>query len=147
MTIQFVENDGGRAAAGFKGAAGDCVCRAVAIASGIPYAEVYSRLAKATGAQRPGKRGQRSSSARNGINTNRKWFSDYMQSIGFTWTPTMKIGSGCKVHLSADELPPGRLVVMASRHAAAVINGVLHDTHDSSRGGSRCVYGYWKLAA
>ena len=59
----------------------------------------------------------------------------------------MKIGSGCKVHLSDDELPPGRLVVMLSRHAAAVIDGVLHDTHDSSRGGSRCVYGYWKLTA
>jgi hypothetical protein len=24
-----------------------------------------------------------------------------------------------------------------------VIDGVLHDTHDCTRGGTRCVYGYW----
>jgi hypothetical protein len=42
MTFKF--NDGGRAAAGFKGKAVDCVCRAIAIATGKPYAEVYSEL-------------------------------------------------------------------------------------------------------
>ena len=68
-----------------------------------------------------------------------------MTSLGFIWHPTMQIGSGCKVHLRADELPPGRLVVMVSKHSAAVIDGVLHDTHDCSRNGTRCVYGYWKL--
>jgi hypothetical protein len=25
----------------------------------------------------------------------------------------------------------------------AVIDGVIHDTFNPSRGGSRCVYGYW----
>jgi hypothetical protein len=58
----------------------------------------------------------------------------------------MQIGSGCKVHLRADELPNGRLVVHTSRHSTAVIDGVIHDTYDPSRGGNRCVYGYWKLA-
>jgi len=24
-----------------------------------------------------------------------------------------------------------------------VLDGVIHDTHDPSRGGRRCVYGYW----
>ena len=57
----------------------------------------------------------------------------------------MRIGSGCKVHLRADELPAGRLIVNLSRHSAAVIEGVLHDTYDSSRNGTRCVYGYWRL--
>jgi hypothetical protein len=55
----------------------------------------------------------------------------------------MQIGSGCKVHLRSDELPIGRLVVGLSRHSAAVIDGVLHDTYDCSRRGTRCVYGYW----
>jgi hypothetical protein len=32
-----------------------------------------------------------------------------------------------------------------SRHAVAVIDGVIHDTYDCSRGGKRCVYGYWRL--
>lgn len=31
------------------------------------------------------------------------------------------------------------------KHVCAVINGVIHDTFDSSREGSRCVYGYWKF--
>jgi hypothetical protein len=55
----------------------------------------------------------------------------------------MQIGSGCRVHLRADELTPGRLVVQLSRHLTAVIDGVVHDTHDPSRNGTRCVYGYW----
>jgi hypothetical protein len=55
----------------------------------------------------------------------------------------MAVGSGCKVHLRADELPSGRLIVRVSHHFAAVIDGVIHDTHDCSRGGTRCVYGYW----
>ncbi len=29
------------------------------------------------------------------------------------------------------------------RHYTAVIDGVINDTHDPSREGTRCVYGYW----
>ena len=46
MTEGFIRDDGGRAAAGFKGSAGDCVARSIAIAAGLPYAEVYVALAK-----------------------------------------------------------------------------------------------------
>ena len=56
----------------------------------------------------------------------------------------MAIGQACKVHLSSDELPSGRLVVSVSKHVTAVIDGVIHDTHDPGRDGTRCVYGYWK---
>jgi hypothetical protein len=55
----------------------------------------------------------------------------------------MTIGSGCRVHLRADELPGGPIVARTSRHFVAVIDGVIHDTHDPSRGGDRCVYGIW----
>lgn len=58
----------------------------------------------------------------------------------------MKIGSGCQVHLRASELPPGPLVVRVSRHLTAVIDGVIYDTHDCSRAGTRCVYGYFSLS-
>ena len=57
----------------------------------------------------------------------------------------MKIGSGCKVHLSEDELPNGRLVCNLSGHVTCVIDGVINDTYDCSRDGKRCVYGYWKF--
>jgi hypothetical protein len=141
----WVFDDGGRAAAGFKGAAGDCVARSVAIASGRPYGEVYTNLATIEGGRI--KRGkQRAASARNGVGVRREAYKRFMRELGFEWTPTMQIGSGCKVHLRADELPNGRLVVHTSRHSTAVIDGVIHDTYDPSRGGNRCVYGYWKLA-
>jgi hypothetical protein len=139
----FTINDGGRQAAGFKGTAGDCVARSIAIASGLPYSEVYAKLAQETGSQRAGKAGKRSASARNGINVGRKWFKDYMASIGFVWVPTMGIGTGCKVHLNADELPKGRLIVSVSKHYTALIDGVINDLYNPDRGGKRCVYGYW----
>ena len=146
--IDFIYNDGGRAEAGFKGKTGDCVARAVAIASELPYKEVYDRLAEGNATQRVTKktRGLKKNgvkTASHGINVTRKWFKDYMKELGFEWVPTMQIGSGCKVHLDEDELPKGRLVCSVSRHSTAVIDGVLNDTYDCSRMGTRCVYGYY----
>lgn len=172
--MKFLFNDGGRQAAGFRGNAGDCVTRSIAIVAGKPYQEIYDALAALEGGRRRSKRRPtgRAVSARNGIKTNRKAFKGYMASLGFTWTPTMLIGSGCKVHLRADELPAGRLVVAVSKHYTAVVDGVIHDTFDpsASRGATiypagylgnipigarrlpngcyaydpeRCVYGYW----
>jgi hypothetical protein len=132
----FIYDDGGREAAGFKGKAGDCVARAVSIASGRPYAEVYARLAAGQGSQRVTKRtrkGNRAASARNGICVRRKWFKDYMAELGFEWVATMGIGTGCKVHLCAEELPAGRLVVHVSKHSTAVVDGVIRDTYDPRR--------------
>ena len=56
----------------------------------------------------------------------------------------MRIGTGCKVHLKSDELPIGRIIVRLSKHVCAVIDGVINDTYDCSREGTRCVYGYYK---
>ena len=70
-------------------------------------------------------------------------YKRYLAETGWEWVPTMEFGVGCQVHLRADELPEGRLIVRLSKHLAAVIDGVLHDTHDCSRDGTRCVYGYW----
>jgi hypothetical protein len=139
--IEFVYDDGGRAAAGFKGTANDCVSRAIAIATGTPYQQVYDEINVLAKAERVGKRKRGKSSARTGVykGTQRR----YLEQIGWTWTPTMAIGQGCQVHLRADELPPGRLIVALSRHLTTVIGGVVHDTHDPSRSGTRCVYGYW----
>ena len=147
--MEFKFNDGGRADAGYTGHASDCVCRAICVATGLPYSEVYEKLAEGNATQRKGKHKQRFGnkhglkSAQHGISTKRKWFADYMDSLGFTWVPTMKIGSGCKVHLKADELPSGTLIVNVSKHFTTVINGVINDTYDCSRNGTRCVYGYY----
>lgn len=138
LGIPFVADDGGREAAGFKGEAGDCVTRAIAIASDLPYREVYDELA-AGAAARGGPR-----SARNGMSP--EVYKPWLAERGWEWTPTMQIGQGCTVHLRADELPAGRLIVRLSGHLAAVVDGVLHDTFDCSRDGTRCVYGYWAEA-
>ena len=139
--MQFVYDDGGRAAAGFKGSTGDCACRAIAIATEMPYKEVYSLINKYGKAEKITKKRRARSSARTGVypSTIRKIMAD----LGWTWVPTMKIGQGCKVHLRSEELPKGRIVVNLSKHNAAVIDGVLHDTYDCTRDGDRCVYGYW----
>jgi hypothetical protein len=144
----FLLNDGGRESAGFKGGAGDCVVRSIAIAANLPYMQVYEdlRMANESYAQlrndRLAKRlNAKGSSPRNG--NHRNVFHDYILAQGFTWVPTMKVGTGCQVHLRPDELPKGILMVKVSKHLTAIIDGVIHDTHDPSRGGNRCVYGYY----
>ena len=41
------------------------------------------------------------------------------------------------------KLPSEILIVSCSKHITVVKDGVLHDTYDCSRRGTRCVYGYW----
>jgi hypothetical protein len=140
--MDFVYNDGGRAAAGYKGRAGDCVVRAIAIAAQKPYREVYDAINALAVGERA-RRG-RGSSARSGVG--RTTYELYLREIGWEWVATMQVGSGCRVHLRTEELPKGRLVVRLSRHLTAVIDGVIHDIYNPDRRGTRCVYGYFKLA-
>jgi hypothetical protein len=133
MGIRFVHNDGGRAAAGFVGEAGDCVTRAIAIISERPYKEVHDSLTEWQGWDADG----------GGNVLGHFTHKKFILSLGFIWVPLMHVGSGCKVHLSADELPMGRIIVRVSHHLTAVIDRVLYDNHDCSRDGTRCVYGYY----
>lgn len=142
--MKYVYDDGGRAAAGFKGKTGDCVCRAIAIATGMPYKEVYDLINECGKLERTSKRKRSKSSARTGVY--KSTIKKIMTHLGWKWTPTMRIGQGCKVHLRDDELPGGRLVVSVAKHEVAVIDGVLHDTWDSQMDGNRCVYGYFTKA-
>lgn len=141
--MPFIYNDGGRAAAGYKGHTSDCVCRAIAITGEIPYQQVYDRINEFAQNERP-RNGRHQSSARTGVR--KPTCRAIMADMGWIWTPTMRIGSGCKVHLAQGELPDGRLIVSVSKHWTSVLDGVIHDTHDPSRGGTRCVYGYWRKA-
>lgn len=127
--MAFKFNDGGRSNY-FKGETRDCVTRAIAIADERDYKKVYNELFELAG-----------KSPRNGVQ--KKIYHKYLLNHGWQWKACMHIGSGCKVHLIPDELPKGRLIVRLSRHIAAVINGVLHDTYDCTRNGTRCVYGYY----
>ena len=140
--VQFVYDDGGRAAAGFKSEAGDCAARAVAIATKMPYQDAYDLINRHSKNEKPSKRRRGKSSSRTGVHT--VTFHKVMEELGWSWTPTMQIGSGCKVHVREDELPPGHLILNLSKHYAAFLDGVLRDTFNGSRRGKRCVYGYWR---
>jgi hypothetical protein len=140
MSIQFIQCSPDGVPRSHKRS---CVYRAISIASGLDYPEVVGRLALGALRERP-RSGKPRSSPQTGVLTSTAWFKDCMRELGFTWVPTMGIGTGCRVHLDASELPSGRLVVMVSRHACAVIDRVLFDNHDCRRGGRRCVYGFWR---
>lgn len=140
-TMKYFFNDGGRERAGYKGITGDCVVRAIAIVTEQDYQKVYDDINKLGLSERTGKRKKDKSNSRTGVykSTTKK----YMEKIGWKWTPTMFIGSGCNVHLKESELPSGKLLVKVSKHATAVIDGVINDISDCSRNETRCVYGYF----
>lgn len=139
--MKYEYDDGGRKAAGYSGTTGDCVCRAIAIATERPYQEVYDAINFFAKGERRGSRKRSTSNARTGVY--KECIKKVMAHYGWTWTPTMQIGKGCTVHLRDGELPMGRLVVSVSKHEVAVIDGVIHDIFDCSRDGNRCVYGYY----
>jgi hypothetical protein len=140
MRCRYVYDDGGRAAAGFRGNTGDCVTRAIAIATARPYAEIYEELDEII-CELEGRLSSGRSRARTGVF--RKTYGEYLRRLGWRWVPCVFIGSGCKVHLRRNELPSGRIIVRLSRHISCVVDGVIHDTFNPSRAGTRCVYGYY----
>lgn len=140
--MRFRYNDGGRKAAGFKGTADDCACRALAIATELSYKEAYDLINDYGKRERLTAKRRKRSTARTGVYNDT--FKKIMSSLGWTWVSTMAIGSGCQVHLKEDELPGGVIICNVSRHYTTVINGEINDTFDPSREGSRCVYGYFK---
>jgi|TARA_Y100001951_G_C11196437_1_gene214567 hypothetical protein len=146
--LNFKYNDGGRKIAGYKGQTGDCVVRAIVIATNLPYQKVYDDLTLATKEFRLKSNSKlawgmkpKNDSAR--LGTYKVVDKPYLLSLGWKWKPTMFIGQGCKTHLRYDELPMGTIICSVSTHLVAVIDKVIHDTFDCSRDGTRCVYGYW----
>lgn len=144
----FVYSDGGRASAGLKGTARDCVVRAIAIITQRAYWDVYNDLMEANKNYALTKRDRVARYLqKHGPLPCKGVFSQiykpYLKSLGFEWVPTMRIGTGCKVHLKSEELPKGWLIAKNSRHLVAVIDGLIYDTHDPTRDGKRCVYGYF----
>lgn len=129
VSMKYIHDDGGRSAAGFKNSARDCVTRAIAISSGLPYKEVYNLINAFALSESRAKK----SSARNGVykETSNKVFA----LLGAKYTATKKL------HIS-DELPAtGKHVIrLKRRHLAAWVEGQLHDTWNCSGAPIR---GYW----
>ena len=136
--MKWIYNDGGRSKY-FKGYANDCVCRSIAIANKMDYKEVYDLITDYI--RKEPLDDLYVMNARTGISKDlsRKILED----LGWVYTPTMKFGSGCTIHLKKEELPEGRLIVQVSKHLTTVIDGIIYDTYDPSRNETRCVYGIW----
>jgi len=129
--MEFKYNDGGRKEFGFEKGSNDCVIRAIAIATQVPYDKVWEGL------------NELSRDACFMLNDPRA-YKPYLKSLGWIWTPTMSIGSGTRIHLTRRELPKGRLICRVTKHLTAVVDGIINDTHNPSRNETRCVYGYWE---
>lgn len=141
--MPYVFDDGGRKEAGFKGNTEDCSTRAIAIATGLSYREVYDELNLLAKKERPRKR--KRSSARTGVWP--KTVKKYMASIGWEWVAYTKIGVGCTAHLVAEELPRGSLIARVSKHYTAVVNGTIRDIWNPQREPPRQVYGIFREVA
>ena len=150
---RWVKDDGGRQASGIaraagrKDEAGDCVVRAIAIATGKPYLEVHKAITVAkvgdvvAGDREYTKRVKRRGGVRAfdpDYGCSDEAYGPYLKSLGWSYTSTKG-----QVRLRADELPRGRLIVRISRHLVAVIDRVIYDTHDCGGAGRVRVKGYW----
>lgn len=155
---QWVYNDGGRSEY-FKGSTGDCVTRAIAIAAAMDYKKVYDDLYQMSvefgkGRSRKAKETASNPSPRMGVP--REVYQPYLTEpeygLCFDWVPMMSIGSGCQYHLSGDlgsVLERDQwAVARCSGHLVAVHRDwddeiSVFDTYDSTRRGTRCVYGLY----
>jgi len=142
--VEFRKDDGGRAAAGFKGSAGDCGVRAAAIVTQTDYRAVYDALhvRQRTYRERSRKKHVKAkpASPRNGV-----WkevMHGHMTEAGATWIPLAEVGGTVvRVIDIAERWPQGRIVMRLARHYSAMVDGVNFDTwpqHPQKR-----VYGIW----
>ncbi|VAW11604.1 hypothetical protein MNBD_BACTEROID03-477 [hydrothermal vent metagenome] len=146
--MKLILSDGGRAKYFEAAAPGDSVIRAIVHATGIDYKKVHDDLFE-LGKNWGTKRTPRILDIRNNANprsgVDKMVLKDYLQNVlGFQWHSCSGIGKGISVHLNPSELPKGKLIVSAIKHFTCVIDGMLYDTFDSSLGGTRGIYGYWK---
>lgn len=129
----YIETDGGRAAAGFKGHTGDCGVRAMAIALGLDYKDCYKELAQAH------KECTGEKTARKGIH--KSIFNDVIRKYGWVWHSAPKF-NGRKAR--AIDMPKGPVIAQMRNHYAAVIDGTVCDSWNST---NKMVYGFWSAAS
>ncbi len=128
--MDFIWNDGGRAACGFVGLTGDCVTRSIAIATGSVYRDVYETLGKAS-----------EKSARNGVPTDVA--SEYLAERNWQWL------DGFNRAFIVGELPKSVVILHlakpdnGSQHFCTVIDRVVHDTWNPGDEEDYIIKGFW----
>ena len=145
--VRYKYNDGGRAAAGFKGHTGDCVTRAICIATGSSYRETYTDLQIAhrqfLHTLTPARRRSHGKTISNAE-------MDQGKSRGINMTvyePVLrKLNWACKyvgriTPTQAVKQFGENLILKTPHHLVAILDGVLLDTWNSSH--SRSVERVW----
>ena len=114
--VGYVYDDGGRAAAGYKGKTGDCVVRAYCILTGADYRDTYRDIADDNET-----RGQKRS-VRSGANPNYSY-----PGLGLV---KVKLPKGPRPTYTEAHERYGDCIVRTAKHVAAVVDGNLRDIFD-----------------
>lgn len=128
--MDFIWNDGGRAACGFVGLTGDCVARSIAIAMGSVYRDVYDTLGK--DCEKSPRHGVRTEVAANYL-AERNW--QYSEGFDREFEVVDLPKKVVIVHLAK---PNDR-----SQHFCTIIDHVVHDTWNPMNDDGYLVKGYW----
>ena len=129
--MDFVWNDGGRSACGFVGTTGDCVARAIAVATGRHYRDVYDEL---------GKRSLKS--PRNGVPVDVA--NAYLDARDWQSKSVTK-----DMRFVPQLLPKGVVIAYLTDtrgkqgHICTVIDHVIHDTWNATEDGCYYIRQYW----
>ncbi len=133
MEAKWIWHDGGRAGAGFVGSTGDRVVRAITIATGKDYREVYDAIYSASG-----------ESPRQGAST--LHCEKFLVDLGFE---CVKCASPTKLRFMEDL--PGDVVLLFlpdgnSRkrgHLSTMVDGTIYDTWDAQFENDIAIDRYW----
>ena len=131
--IGYCFDDGGRQEAGYKGKTGDCVPRAIAIVTGLPYKQVYKTMADAMKEHGYAASGnayqQRGAKGHKKGQRNAKDIQvDVIQKLGLR---KVKFEKGVRPTYSEAHAQYGDCLVFTTRHAVALVGGKLRDTWDN----------------
>lgn len=135
--IGFIENDGGREAAGYKGTTGDCMARAAAIVTGHSYQSVYDSvaefmashgLAKSANAYLHTRRQQAKNGNGKRVKNGKQLQFDWLIQYGFEKIKLPQRGERPTFTEAWHDY--GDCVITTTKHIAALRDGALQDLWD-----------------
>ena len=132
--IEYIYDDGGRKAAGYKGDTGDCAVRAIAIAADADYQHVYKAMCDAmqehgyvaSGNAYRQKRKDGGKRKRGQLN-GKQVQQEVMAQFGFR---KVTLGAGERPTYTEAHARYGNCIVSTTRHVCALKGGALRDTFD-----------------
>ena len=137
--LGFMICDGGREDAGYKGDAGDCVTRAISIATAwasrgrYEYEQHRSELMKRKAKWRKTSRSKRakaskSNSVRNG--TPKEVYRPYLEDLGWERVSLVKFGDPTRKEMVKEDIPNDIVILEVRKHLVTCANHVVLDTWD-----------------